>query len=208
MPFPRLNAALERALEARGYAEPTEVQAAVLATEADGRDLLVSARTGSGKTVAYGLAFAPDLLGTTERAAQGGPPLALVIAPTRELAMQVQGELEWLYAQAGALKWRGSAGDFRSGRNDLIAPAAPQPVRAKASTMIRACGLREERRKMQPVLARVACGAELPREKTPAADDVAEQFRRHQENGFRMRCLRDGPARPCHILRGTFFSSG
>ena len=102
MLFPRLNAALERALEARGYAEPTEVQAAVLATEADGRDLLVSARTGSGKTVAYGLAFAPDLLGTTDRAPRGGPPLALVIAPTRELAMQVQGELEWLYAQAGA----------------------------------------------------------------------------------------------------------
>jgi len=102
MLFPRLNAALERALEARGYAEPTAVQAAVLATEADGRDLLVSARTGSGKTVAYGLAFAPDLLGDAERAPPPGAPLALVIAPTRELAIQVQGELEWLYAQAGA----------------------------------------------------------------------------------------------------------
>ncbi|MCC6718179.1 MAG: DEAD/DEAH box helicase [Acetobacteraceae bacterium] len=102
MLFPRLNAALERALEARGYAEPTEVQAAVLATEADGRDLLVSARTGSGKTVAYGLAFAPDLLGAAERMPRAAAPLALVIAPTRELAMQVQGELEWLYAQAGA----------------------------------------------------------------------------------------------------------
>ena len=102
MLFPRLNAALERALQARGYVEPTEVQAAVLATEADGRDLLVSARTGSGKTVAYGVAFAPDLLGEAERAGDPGAPLALVIAPTRELAMQVQGELEWLYAQAGA----------------------------------------------------------------------------------------------------------
>ena len=102
MLFPRLNAALERALQARGYVEPTEVQAAVLATEADGRDLLVSARTGSGKTVAYGVAFAPDLLGEAERAGPPGAPLALVVAPTRELAMQVQGELEWLYAQAGA----------------------------------------------------------------------------------------------------------
>ena len=102
MLFPRLNAALERALQARGYVEPTEVQAAVLAPEADGRDLLVSARTGSGKTVAYGVAFAPDLLGEAERAGDPGAPLALVIAPTRELAMQVQGELEWLYAQAGA----------------------------------------------------------------------------------------------------------
>jgi ATP-dependent RNA helicase DeaD len=102
MLFPRLNAALERALEARGYVEPTEVQAAVLATEATGRDLLVSARTGSGKTVAYGVAFAPDLLGDAERAGPAAAPRALVIAPTRELAIQVQGELEWLYAQAGA----------------------------------------------------------------------------------------------------------
>ncbi len=102
MLFPRLNAALERALEARGYVEPTAVQSAVLATDADGRDLLVSAQTGSGKTVAYGLAFAPNLLGEAERAPPPGAPLALVIAPTRELALQVQGELEWLYGPAGA----------------------------------------------------------------------------------------------------------
>lgn len=101
MPFPALNAALERALAARGYAEPTPVQEAVLAAEA-GRDLLVSARTGSGKTVAFGLAMSGDLLGGEERVERGGAPLALVIAPTRELALQVQGELEWLYAEAGA----------------------------------------------------------------------------------------------------------
>ena len=101
MLFPLLNAALTRALDARGYVEPTEVQSAVLATAAAGRDLLVSAQTGSGKTVAYGLAFAPDLLGEAERMPAAGAPLALVVAPTRELAMQVQGELEWLYAQAG-----------------------------------------------------------------------------------------------------------
>ncbi|MCX7379713.1 MAG: DEAD/DEAH box helicase [Alphaproteobacteria bacterium] len=101
MPFPTLNAALERALTARGYAEPTSVQEAVLAAEA-GRDLLVSARTGSGKTVAFGLAMATELLGEAERVERGGAPLVLVIAPTRELAQQVQGELEWLYAEAGA----------------------------------------------------------------------------------------------------------
>jgi ATP-dependent RNA helicase DeaD len=102
MAFPCLNAALDGALAARGYAEPTPVQEAVLATAAAGRDLLVSARTGSGKTVAYGLAFADELLGGAERAGAAGPPLALVVAPTRELALQVQGELEWLYAAAGA----------------------------------------------------------------------------------------------------------
>ena len=102
MLFPRLNAALERALAARGYVEATEVQSAVLTTEADGRDLLVSARTGSGKTVAYGLAFAPTLLSEAERLPPPATPLALVIAPTRELALQVQGELEWLYEHTGA----------------------------------------------------------------------------------------------------------
>ena len=67
-----------------------------------GRDLLVSAQTGSGKTVAYGLAFAPDLLGPDDTAGQPGSPRALVIAPTRELALQVHGELSWLYARTGA----------------------------------------------------------------------------------------------------------
>jgi ATP-dependent RNA helicase DeaD len=74
----------------------------VLEPDAAGRDLLVSARTGSGKTVAYGLAFARDLLGDGEALPAAGEPLALVIAPTRELALQVQRELQWLYADAGA----------------------------------------------------------------------------------------------------------
>lgn len=58
MPFPSLDPALLEALSARGYAEPTAVQAAVLQPEVLGRDLLVSAQTGSGKTVAYGLGAA------------------------------------------------------------------------------------------------------------------------------------------------------
>jgi ATP-dependent RNA helicase DeaD len=100
MPFPTLNPALTRALEERGYAEPTAVQAEILQAEA-GRDLLVSAQTGSGKTVGYGLAFADTLFAGGERLPQAGPPLALIIAPTRELAQQVHTELTWLYAAAG-----------------------------------------------------------------------------------------------------------
>ncbi|MCJ2129715.1 DEAD/DEAH box helicase [Methylobacterium sp. E-045] len=102
MPFPTLPAPLVRALEARNYEDPTPVQSAVIEAAAQGRDLLVSAQTGSGKTVAYGLAFAETLLGDAERLEPAGPPLALVIAPTRELALQVQRELEWLYAETGA----------------------------------------------------------------------------------------------------------
>jgi ATP-dependent RNA helicase DeaD len=99
MTFADVHPALARALAARGYAEPTPVQAAVLEAEG-GRDLLVSARTGSGKTVAFGLAIAPDLF-QGETLPPPGAPLALVIAPTRELAMQVSRELQWLYAEAG-----------------------------------------------------------------------------------------------------------
>ena len=90
---------LDAALIARGYLEPTEVQSAVLRPDAEGRDLLVSARTGSGKTVAFGLAAASTLIqdGSLPRP---GAPVALAIAPTRELALQVQAELAWLYAGA------------------------------------------------------------------------------------------------------------
>jgi ATP-dependent RNA helicase DeaD len=101
MPFPASHPALDRALSERGYAEPTPVQSAVLDAE-QGRDLLVSAQTGSGKTVAFGLALAPTLLGEAEKFAEFGAPVALVIAPTRELALQVSNELQWLYAQTGA----------------------------------------------------------------------------------------------------------
>ncbi|WP_332768515.1 DEAD/DEAH box helicase [Phenylobacterium sp.] len=102
MAFPEIHPALARALASQGYAEPTPVQAAVLAPDAAGRDLLVSAQTGSGKTVAFGLAAGPTLLGEAEKFGQPGSPLALVIAPTRELAIQVAKELTWLYAPAGA----------------------------------------------------------------------------------------------------------
>lgn len=102
MPFEHAHPALARALAARGYSDPTEVQAAVLAAPAD-RDLLVSARTGSGKTVAFGLALAATLLGEAARFERPGAPLALVVAPTRELALQVQRELAWLFAEAGGV---------------------------------------------------------------------------------------------------------
>lgn len=101
VPFETSSPALARALAARSYTDPTPVQSAVTAPEATGRDMLVSAQTGSGKTVAYGLAVGQTLLGSEERLPAPGAPLALVIAPTRELALQVHKELAWLYAEAG-----------------------------------------------------------------------------------------------------------
>jgi ATP-dependent RNA helicase DeaD len=93
---------LARALAERNYTDPTPVQLAVLKSEAEGRDILVSAQTGSGKTVAYGLAIGPTILAGSERIAPAPAPLALIIAPTRELALQVERELAWLYHFAGA----------------------------------------------------------------------------------------------------------
>jgi len=102
MPFPDLPAGLAEALTQRGYEALTPVQTAVLEPEAHGRDLVVSAQTGSGKTVAFGLAFAEQVLGDDGRVPPAREPLALVIAPTRELALQVARELDWLYKAAGA----------------------------------------------------------------------------------------------------------
>jgi ATP-dependent RNA helicase DeaD len=102
MPFSSLPASLAEALAARGYAAPTAVQAAVIEPQADGRDLVVSAQTGSGKTVAFGLAFAPQILDEAGSAGPSGPPKVLIIAPTRELALQVSRELMWLYKEARA----------------------------------------------------------------------------------------------------------
>jgi ATP-dependent RNA helicase DeaD len=101
MTFDHLPPVLADALAARGYEGLTPVQAQVVEAEAKGRDLLVSAQTGSGKTVAFGLAMADELV-EDDRLPFATSPLALIVAPTRELALQVSRELGWLYAKAGA----------------------------------------------------------------------------------------------------------
>ena len=94
--------ALADALAKKGYESLTPVQDAVLEPELLGQDLLVSAQTGSGKTVAFGLAMASTLMGDAPAFVRADAPLAVCIAPTRELAMQVKREIDWLYKEAGA----------------------------------------------------------------------------------------------------------
>jgi ATP-dependent RNA helicase DeaD len=101
MTFETLSPLLAEALTARGYEALTPVQAAVLTPDAEGRDLIVSAQTGSGKTVAFGLSIAPQMLNEGS-VVSSRLPLGLIVAPTRELALQVSRELEWLYAKTGA----------------------------------------------------------------------------------------------------------
>ncbi len=98
-------AGLGAALHNAGFESFTAIQQAVLQPELEGRDMRISSQTGSGKTVALGLLLAPSVAVAaatsrrrSSRNSQSAAPVALLIAPTRELAGQLGRELRWLYA--------------------------------------------------------------------------------------------------------------
>ncbi|MFD5467520.1 DEAD/DEAH box helicase [Kitasatospora sp. NPDC127059] len=95
-----LPEALLSVLTQQGVTAPFPIQAATLPNSLAGRDVLGRGRTGSGKTIAYGLA---TLARTAGRRAEPGCPLALVLVPTRELAQQVTEALT-PYARAVRLR--------------------------------------------------------------------------------------------------------
>lgn len=118
--FSSLPKTIAAALTTKGYTAPTPVQSAVTQAELDGLDLLVSAQTGSGKTVGFGLALIGDLLDADGRFDRAASPLAVVIAPTRELAMQVRREFDWLFSEAGIITASAVGGmDARTERRAL-----------------------------------------------------------------------------------------
>jgi len=82
-----LHPDIKLALDEMGYFEPTPVQSAVYKPVSDGKDLMVQARTGTGKTTAFGLPTLSKIVPTHRQ------PQAMVLAPTRELALQVAREL-------------------------------------------------------------------------------------------------------------------
>lgn len=127
MSFETLPAIVGEALIERGYSELTPVQDAATGSDALGRDLIVSAQTGSGKTVAFGLALADDLLANIRGTPLTERPLALAIAPTRELALQVSRELGWLYAKAG-LRIATCVGGMDAGKERRALRAGPAIV--------------------------------------------------------------------------------
>ena len=81
-----LSEDLVEALDALGYEEPTPIQAASIPPLLEGRDLLGQAATGTGKTASFALPLLEKIPPEHERVAA---PTALVLVPTRELAMQV-----------------------------------------------------------------------------------------------------------------------
>ena len=118
--FAAAHPLLAEALAERGFTAMTEVQSAVLADNCREQDLLVSAQTGSGKTVAFGLSMADQLLGPDAKNDFPSQPKALIITPTRELALQVKAELDWLYAETGLILASAVGGmDIRSERRAL-----------------------------------------------------------------------------------------
>lgn len=86
-----LSQDLRRAVDDLGYVHPTPVQRAVYEPATRGRDLVVQARTGTGKTAAFGLPLIDGIVRWREAVVQ-----ALVLCPTRELALQVTRELDAL----------------------------------------------------------------------------------------------------------------
>ena len=85
-----------RAIDEMGFTEPMLVQAKTLPPIMEGRDLMVQSRTGSGKTAAFGIPFANGIANAADKFVQ-----ALVLLPTRELALQVAAELARIAAHSG-----------------------------------------------------------------------------------------------------------
>jgi ATP-dependent RNA helicase DeaD len=91
-----LSSEVRKAVDDLGYVHPTPVQRAVFEPAVRGRDLVVQARTGTGKTAAFGLPLVDSLVKKAIPRVQ-----ALVLCPTRELALQVNAEIDRLSKHRG-----------------------------------------------------------------------------------------------------------
>jgi len=103
--FPEVPAGLGSVLAGRGFTELTPIQTAVLNPDLAGRDLRISSQTGSGKTVALGLVVAEEVVEAVNLVNRGpvrARPSVVLVAPTRELAVQLTEELSWLFKPLGA----------------------------------------------------------------------------------------------------------
>jgi ATP-dependent RNA helicase DeaD len=109
-----LSAELRRAIDELGYTHPTPVQRAVFEPAVRGLDLVVQARTGTGKTAAFAMPLIDSLVKRSVAAVQ-----ALILCPTRELALQVNREIEAL-------------GKHRGTRSTAVYGGAPMPRQVEA----------------------------------------------------------------------------
>jgi ATP-dependent RNA helicase RhlE len=91
-----INPILKRNLEANGYSEPTPIQDQTIPAALTGRDIIGVAHTGTGKTAAFGIPLLNELLADKTKR-------VLIMAPTRELAQQIEAELVKI-ARGGGLR--------------------------------------------------------------------------------------------------------
>ena len=84
-PFINIEEQIDANLKLRGYTELTSIQKAIIEKEITGRDAIVSAQTGSGKTIAFGLSIVSNIPNNNNNKVKK-PPSVLILAPTRELA--------------------------------------------------------------------------------------------------------------------------
>ncbi|WP_279365400.1 DEAD/DEAH box helicase [Microbacterium testaceum] len=94
---------LVRALAGLGAASPFPIQAATVAPILEGRDVLARGRTGSGKTIAFGAPLVESILRSQagQRREFGRAPKAIILAPTRELALQIDRTVQVLARSVG-----------------------------------------------------------------------------------------------------------
>ena len=90
-----INKVLNDNIIKKGFTKFTDVQNLVIDEKNVGRDLLVSSQTGSGKTLAYSLSISDEIL--ISKGKDSSTPSGLIITPTRELALQVYQEIQWLF---------------------------------------------------------------------------------------------------------------
>jgi ATP-dependent RNA helicase RhlE len=115
-----VSEAVEQALAARGINEPFRIQTLVLPDAIEGRDILAKAPTGSGKTLGFGI----PLVERTKT--EGKTPTALVLVPTRELALQVAQEIGTFSGAKG----------LRVGLAYGGAPVGPQAKKLKGAHIV------------------------------------------------------------------------
>lgn len=85
-----LNKPIVKAIESQGYEHPTLVQEQAIPVVLEGKDMIVSAQTGTGKTAAFALPILQLLFDKQDASKKGKKIRALVVSPTRELAIQIE----------------------------------------------------------------------------------------------------------------------
>jgi ATP-dependent RNA helicase RhlE len=105
---------IQSVIRSEGYTVPTPIQAAAIPPLLDGRDLLGCAQTGTGKTAAFAIPIL-QLMHESPRKVVSKAPRALILAPTRELAVQIHESFE-TYGRSLRLKFTSVFGGVGQGK--------------------------------------------------------------------------------------------